>query len=402
MAGNAFRTAPEPGGNGARKNGAVAWSNPDTVLSVFFRVDRAAEIDLAMTASVRSGRAIIKTCVADECFETVVATVDSSERKIGRITVNKPGYVRVDLQGVERTGDEFGEIQTLQISTETDDLKVDFVRNNDGGMFYWGRRGPSVHLGYQVPQDIDLRYACSEITVPEGQDPIGTFYMANGFAQGYFGMQVNGPAERRILFSIWSPFKTDNPRDIPPEDRIVALARGRGVHIGEFGNEGSGGQSYLVYPWKAGATYRFLTRVVPDGEGNTVYTSWFGDKSTSEWILIASFRRPKTDTHLRGFHSFLESFDPSRGHISRRAFYGNVWVCDIDGHWHECTKARFTVDATGSNRHRLDFSGGADGNRFFLSNCGFFNDTGIPGQSINRAPVGIDHPGIDFASLPTH
>ena len=180
------------------------------------------------------------------------------------------GYVRVDFQGVERTGDVFAEISELLISSDTDNLKVDFVRDNKGNMFYWGRRGPSVHLSYQVPKDRKLRYSYSEITVPKGQDPLGTFYMANGFGQGYFGMQVNGPKERRVLFSVWSPFKTDNPKDIPKEQRIVALARGPEVHIGEFGNEGSGGQSYLVYPWKAGKTYRFLTKVEPDGMGNTV------------------------------------------------------------------------------------------------------------------------------------
>ena len=102
--------------------------------------------------------------------------------------------------------------------------------------------------------------------------------MANGFREGYFGIQVNGPDERRVLFSIWSPFRTDNPRDIPEDQQIVALGRGPDVRIGEFGNEGSGGQSILVYPWKVGNTYRFLTEVEPDGQVNTIYTSWFGDK----------------------------------------------------------------------------------------------------------------------------
>lgn len=400
MAGNTFRTAPAPGGNGGQRNGTVAWSDPETVLSVFFRVDREAEIDLALNAASRSGKSVITARVAGQAFETVIDSTEQSARTIGRIAVKDAGYVRVDLQGAERNGDVYAEIKDLLISSDTDGLKVEFVRNNDGGMFYWGRRGPSVHLGYQVARNVDLRYAYSEITVPKGQDPIGTFYMANGFGQGYFGMQVNGPEERRVLFSIWSPFKTDNPRDIPEDQRIVALARGPKVHIGEFGNEGSGGQSYLRYPWKAGVTYRFLTKVVPDGKGSTVYTSWFGDKAADEWILIASFRRPKTDTHLRGFHSFLESFAPSHGHIGRRAFYGNVWVRDVDDNWHECTTARFTVDPTGGNRHRLDFTGGKDGNRFFLRNCGFFNETGTAGRMHTRTSTGSGHPDIAFDRLP--
>ncbi|MBI1314714.1 DUF5077 domain-containing protein [bacterium] len=282
LAGNAFRTAPSPGGNEVKRNGTVAWSDADTVLSVFFHVDRPAELDLAVTAAVPEGRSTIVARVDGKSCSIVVDGPESTARRIGQIEVADAGYVRVDLQGVERTGDVYAELKDLLISSETADLKLDFVRNNDGNMFYWGRRGPSVHLSYQVPRDVDLRYAYSEITVPEGQDPIGTFYMANGFGQGYFGMQVNGPQERRVLFSVWSPFKTDNPRDIPEDQRIVALSRGSRVHIGEFGNEGSGGQSYLVYPWNAGRTYRFLTKVEPDSQGNTVYTSWFGDKAADE------------------------------------------------------------------------------------------------------------------------
>lgn len=400
LAGNTFRTSPEPGGNGVRRNGVVSWSNPEAVYAVYFHVDRSANLRLQMRAAARSGSSTIATRVGEEEFKTVVGGAEPSIHEIGSVKVANAGYVRVDLQGSERTGDEFAGISELLVSSETEGLKVDFVRDNQGNMFYWGRRGPSVHLSYQVPRDVKLRYAYSEITVPEGQDPVGTFYMANGFGQGYFGFQVNSPKERRVLFSVWSPFKTDNPRDIPKEQRIVALARGPKVHIGEFGNEGSGGQSYLVYPWKAGSTYRFLTKVVPDGKGNTVYTSWFGDKAADEWRLIASFRRPQTDTHLRGFHSFLESFSPTYGHIGRRAFYGNVWACDVDGKWHECTKARFSVDGTGRGRHRLDFTGGSDGKRFFLRNCGFFNETGRPGETFTRESTGTSEPNIDLDALP--
>jgi hypothetical protein len=104
---------------------------------------------------------------------------------------------------------------------------------------------------------------------------------------------------------------------------------------------------------------------------------------------------------LRGLHSFLESFSPTHGYIGRRAFYGNVWVRDVDAKWHECTKARFSVDATGGGRHRLDFMGGADGKRFFLRNCGFFNEMGRPGETFSRAATGTTEPDIDLESLPT-
>ena len=401
MAGNVFRTAPQPGGNSAQRNGSVAWSDAQSIYTVYFHIDRPADLRLAIQAAVRQGQSMFKVRVGTKSTSTVVTGTMPAVHRVGSFQVAQPGYVRVDFQGTARTGAVYADIQKLLISSDTKDLKVDFVKHNQGGMFYWGRRGPSVHLSYQLPSKVDLRYAYSEINVPSGQDPIGSFYMANGFGQGYFGIQVNSATERRVLFSVWSPFKTDNPRKIPPEQRIVALARGAKVHVGEFGNEGSGGQSYLVYPWKAGTTYRFLTKVEPDGQGNTVYTSWFGNKMLDEWQLIASFRRPKTDTHLRGFHSFLESFSPAHGYLGRRAFYGNVWVCDVKNRWHECTRARFTVDPTGGGRHRLDFTGGADGKHFFLRNCGFFNETGRAGTVFTRSATGMDRPDVDLTALPS-
>ncbi len=88
--------------------------------------------------------------------------------------------------------------------------------------------------------------------------------------------------------------EADNLRDVPKEQRIEMLARGEKFHTGKFGNEGSGGQSYLIYPWEAGKTYRFLTEVIPNG-------------------------RPRTP---------------------RQAQWENVWVRDIKANWHECKRAR--------------------------------------------------------------
>jgi len=400
MAGNTFRTAPAPGGRGVRRSGVLAWSDQQARYSTFFRVDRGAKLRLSLRARVLEGPSKIEVLAGNKTFRVELEGADFATKEIGHLGVSKAGYVRVEFRGLERTGKGFAEIRELIVASENEGLKLDYVRTNKGGMFYWGRRGPSVHLRYDVPRGRDLKYAYSEITVPKGEDPIGSFFMANGFGQGYFGIQVNSAKERRVLFSVWSPFKTDNPREVPKDQRIVDLGHGEGVHVGKFGNEGSGGQSYLVYPWKAGTTYRFLTEVKPDGEGNTIYTSWFGNKSADEWRLIASFRRPKTDTHLRGFHSFLESFSPTFGHIGRRAAFGNVWVRDTVDMWHECVRARFSVDATGGGRHRLDFTGGSDGKSFFLRNCGFFDETGRPGETFTRESTASERPKIDFTALP--
>jgi hypothetical protein len=400
VAGNAYRMSGETRERGNRNKETISMKDGSTVYVIFFHVDRACELTLSLDARSKEGVAEHGVTVNGKEFTATIQGADFGSIEIGDIRIKEPGYVRLEVKGNDIAGQQSGEIKSLRISSKTEGLKVTYVASNEGNMFYWGRRGPSVHLSYTVPTDVDLEYAYSEIEVAPGDDPIGSYFMANGFREGYFGIQVNSDRERRILFSVWSPFQTDDPKSIPKDQRIELLARGADVKTGEFGNEGAGGQSYLIYPWKAGRTYRFLTQVKSDGEGSTIYTSWFGEKQADQWLLIASFRRPKTETYLKGFHSFLENFQPETGHISRRGQHQNIWVRDVQGNWHESLKARFSVDATGGGGHRLDFAGGSTGNKFFLRNCGFFSEPVKAGTVFTRDSSPDGQPTIPFDQLP--
>jgi hypothetical protein len=247
--------------------------------------------------------------------------------------------------------------------------------------------------------DKNAAWFYNEVTVPEGNDVLGSYFMADGFAEGYFGMQVNSPTERHILFSVWSPFKTDNPGQIPDDQKIVLLKKGAGVHTSEFGNEGSGGQSYLNYNWKAGNTYKFLTHSVPDAHNHTIYAAYFFAPELGKWQLIASFSRPQTHTYLKHLHSFLENFEPEQGTITRKVLFTNQWIADDAGNWTELNKARFTVDNTGAKGYRMDYAGGTAGNAFYLKNCGFFNDYTVRNTVFER-PAGGKLPDVDLSKLP--
>jgi len=402
MGGNAFVTASAAGSRDGIERGVTRWTDVATVFSVYFHVDRACELDLG--ARWETVKEVIKIRVeGDGLTAAQIITLDANtaaDQPWGRLRLTNPGYVRINLCGLEKSGDHFAKVSDLVLRSSTEGLKLHYVKNNEGSMFYWGRRGPSVHMGYQMPRGKNITYSYSEITVKPGDDPPGSYFMANGFGEGYFGIQVKSATERWILFSVWSPFHTDDPKSIPDADRVKLLAKGEGVRGGEFGGEGAGGQSFKVHPWKSGVTYRFLNSAQPDGKGNTIYAAWFGEVGKDDWELIARFSRPKTNKHLTGFHSFLENFYDRDGFRERRSLHGNQWVCDTDGQWHELTRARFTCDATGGGGHRLDFAGGVDGNGFFLRNGGFFSDNVKANQTFERKATPDKKPVIDFAKLP--
>lgn len=107
----------------------------------------------------------------------------------------------------------------------------------------------------------------------------------------------------------------------------------------------------MDYNWKAGNTYCFLNRAIPQQNNATIYTAWFRDPANpvySGWRLVAEWRRPKIHTYLKGIHCFIECFNPSYGNQSKMGIYANQWYFDHTKTWKEALKVRYTKDATGN------------------------------------------------------
>ena len=379
--------------------GIQNWTGATVVPTVYVRFLERGTYTLNLIAKAAQ-KSSINVGIQSKNVKIDVQSSDWKKYPLGSFTL-EAGYLPIVLKGLLRTGAKFADIQAIEI--QGDPANIKFVNASLTGAvedsYYFGRRGPSVHMTYTLPAGKNTEWFYNEVTVPSGNDAIGSYFMVNGFAEGYCGIQVNSPTERRVLFSVWSPFTTDDPKSIPADQQVRLLAKGPGVSAQDFGGEGSGGQSYLVYNWKAGQTYKFLTRIRPNGDNTTTYTSYFFDSNTQAWRLIASFKRPKISTWYKSPHSFLENFQPERGAITRKVLFNNQWVCDDSGNWSEMTEARFTNDDTGRKKLRMDFNGGVENNQFFLRNCGFFNNFTDPDSMFKRTPGG-KKPVINFAQLP--
>jgi hypothetical protein len=391
LGGNAWVTK----GAEITEKGLENWNSSDQICRLYFKVNKAGKLKLSIFSDAVSSK--IKISISGK--SKVLELKGEPETMAGEWDIMKAGYVEVQLIGIEKEGNTFGEISAIGISGSCVTSETAFVKNNEGNYFYWGRRGPSVHLNYNTDGLESIEWFYSEITVPEKNDVIGSYYMANGFKEGYFGMQVNSETERRVLFSIWSPFTTDDPSKIPADQKIILLKKGKNVYTGEFGNEGAGGQSYLKYNWKVGNTYKFLIGAKPDGLGFTTYTAYFFAPEENQWLLIASFKRPKTNTYLKGLYSFLENFEPETGNQARQAKYGNQWAFDNQKGWVEISKTTFSADATARIGYRKDYEGGNSGDGFYLKNCGFSNET-IAIKTEFVRPLKNLKPNINFKQLP--
>jgi hypothetical protein len=379
-------------------NGIVRWTNPEEVFTVYFRTDKPGQLKIDVDDFKIVGESVIEFCINKD--KKQISFKEGTTVSVGSWEIKDTGYVAIQIKGISKSAEQFPSIGSLKLSGSATEGNLVYVKSKEDGLFHFGRRGPSTHLNYEFPKNTDVEWFYNEVTIPIGEDKVGSYFMANGFAHGYFGMQVNSLTERRILFSVWSPFTTDNPKEIPEDHKIKLVRKGEEVKGGEFGGEGSGGQSYLNYSWKAGNTYKFLLHAKPAANNYTEYSAYFFAPELNKWQLIAIFQRPQTQTYIKQPYSFLENFSPNMGDVTRTGTYGNQWVCDTKGNWTEIDKANFTYDATARKGYRKDYQGGIHKNgNFYLKIDGFFNDFTTYRTPLTRKKTG-NQPQIDLNKLP--
>ena len=398
VAGNSWIVNGGPGDRITR-NGAERWATVGSTVRTYFRVARPGTLLLSVVLVGPGAESELAVSVGATRRTLRVSGDEERQYDAGTFTVDSAGYVAVDLTGVSRKGDTFGRPVAIDVAGTAVTPGMSYVPNDEGNMFHFGRRGPSTHLRWNAPEG-GIRWMYSEITVPAGDDVVGSYFMANGFDGGYFGMQVNGPDRRVFLFSVWSPYKTDDPSAVPADYKVATLGHGDGVLVGEFGNEGTGGQSRMPFAWKADTTYRFLTEVSPTGDGATDVAAWVYLPEAGGWHLMARFRRPHTDTYAKSPYSFLENFVPDTGNETRMAYYHDQWVADPSGRWRQVVDLTMTVDATARQGFRRDYAAGISRGWPFIRIDGFFDDPVAPGTVFHRPPS-AHPPEVAFEELPS-
>ena len=258
----------DPDANSAKvsKSGITNWSNPQITVSWFGEIKKPGKLTAALSLTLPKGtKTVFKLSVEAKSKQTeAVGTGETTTVDFGEFNVSKAGYARFTLSSTEPSGS----IEALLLdgpAVEDAHFNLDPRRN-----------AASVHLNYPVAKDTEVATFYNEMTGVD--DPVHTYYMACGFSRGYFGMQVNSPTERRIIFSVWDSGTgqtADRRSEVAEEDHVKLLAKGDDVHASDFGGEGTGGHSHLKYSWKTGETQRFAVTAKPEGT-HTDYTGyWF-------------------------------------------------------------------------------------------------------------------------------
>jgi hypothetical protein len=378
----------------SRRSGITGWNDPELKVLWFGEIKTPGRLDCSVALRLPTDTTSrLRLTVAGLSHEASVrgAGGDLISADFGSFDVDTAGYQCFALESLSvrspednAQGQPSGDIESLLLDGPAAQAAQFNLKPR--------RNAASVHLFYPVDRNIEVAAFYCEVTALE--DPIWTYYMACGWHRGYFGMQVNSPTERRIIFSVWDSGNEAVDRDnVGEEDRVKLMAKGPDVYAGGFGNEGTGGHSHLKYIWKTGQKQRFIVTAKPTDAAHTIYSGYYFHPDKKQWVLISSWKAPKDGGYLRGLYSFSENFGGANGHLLRKALYGNQWIRTAEGKWIELTTATFSHDPTGKS-DRLDRFMGVEDEQFFLSHGGFVPGFTKYGEKFTRPPEGKGPPEI--------
>jgi hypothetical protein len=392
----AFTAYLDPDVDGARvssRSGISGWKDPALKIRWFGEIKTPGQLEARLALRLPEGKTSkLRLRVGGQSHEAAIqgAGTNLLTLSFGSFDIKTAGYQRFMLESLNERGQPFGDLEALILEGPA----------AEGAHFNLKprRNAASVHLAYPVPKGTNVEAFYCEMTGLE--DPLWTYYMACGWHRGYFGMQVNSSTERRIIFSVWDSGNEGVDRNkVAEQDRVKLVAKGEGVSSGDFGNEGTGGHSHLIYPWKTGEKQRFIVTAKPTDATHTIYSGFYFRPDKKEWMLISSWKAPKDGGWLRGLYSFSENFGGSNGHLVRKALYGNQWIRTDTGKWIELTTASFSHDGTGKS-DRLDRFMGVESGQFFLSHGGFVPGFTKFGEKFTRPAVGKAPTDLVLPALP--
>jgi len=238
----------------------------------------------------------------------------------------------------------------------------------------------SVHLSYADVPDSVVFY--TEVKPVQSAD--GTYFCVCGFSRGYYGIQELADGKKVILFSVWDPGDQNDPNSVDENQRVEHLYNHPEVRVKRFGNEGTGGQSFLDFDWKAEQTYRFAV-AARRKENRTEYASFFFHPSDNAWRHLVTFSTLTEDTRLKGYYAFIEDFRRNRlsAKKTRRALFPNAWVMLPDRKWKAIEAARFTADGNPV----LNIDSGLENNQFWIATGGdLINENNKLNEVMHRQP----------------
>ena len=117
-------------GSGARisGDGIKTWSDPREIIDCYVRFNKAGNIKLNILGET-ARKSKIRVSIGKKS-KTIELKEGQDVWDAGQWKIAGPGYTKVQLQGISKTGAVFGNIQKIQIEGSAVDEQTSFVKDN--------------------------------------------------------------------------------------------------------------------------------------------------------------------------------------------------------------------------------------------------------------------------------
>lgn len=352
------------------------WKDPQRSV-VWYLYQKKGKYDLSFALQVKERKKLEFELKVSECYELglkpqkrklkIEGTGSNDTIFATAVDIPETGYYRYELKPLTPPDDAIT-IHSLLFNAYTPDAQVNHTDYQSS---------PSVHLSFRTtaPTTRSYDWIYEEILVPEGSDPLATYYMSLGFYRGYMGIQTNSETERRVLFSVWDSKDADHDATMVAADFVSLVDKDSKTTVNSFGNEGTGGQSYVkTADWKTGKPVKFLMNVRRVENNTVLLSAWYSVSDEAGWQYVATWRAPHEQRMFDGFYSFIENYGYTNGQYPRKAYYYNAWGKeDATGKWVNFNKVGFS-HTDGKEGQRVDYEQGVAPefpDRFYMASGGY-------------------------------
>jgi hypothetical protein len=135
------------------EKGLTKWSTDADVISVYVRPELTGIMDIALNLRVPEGTTSLAVIVGNITLSQNVTGGNWDNVDFGKVNIKTPGYVQIKIQGLSKSGSVYADISDVVLSGPAVLKGAAYVKDNKGNYFYWGHRGPSVHLNYTLPDE---------------------------------------------------------------------------------------------------------------------------------------------------------------------------------------------------------------------------------------------------------
>lgn len=395
--GNTFVTVSNSEGDEVidRVKGISNWLNNEVVISTYFKVQSAGKIGVNLNGKlVNSGdKSKISISVNGVSNSVELTGIENEEYSVGVFDVPE-GYVKVDFQGVSKSGETYGEISELMISVlgDADGL----IYCNDSTFPEKVLVGPTLDISTIYSLVGPASYYYFEVKAPSDNGPVSPFSFNAEFESGAFRFKPQSNNMLEMEFYIQSPSPAMDPFLIP----TLLNRKGENVIVtGLDPGTGPDVTAILKRNWNPNNTYKFLLHANPDGNSNTDFTIWYLDSETQTWNLFVSLSRGWTNERFNLINWILKDDQNSNGFTERHVTLSNIWAFDRTNQWKKIEKLKIKTDQMVKRNQRVDLYYEAIENGISMKTSGFF-----PESKMNDEEIEIinskSSPEIDFSDLP--